>query len=145
MNAKHRECFLPIKWSKVFFNIRPMSRIASHSIGCIMNSQNSIYLTIWKVQIHKIPFGLAQAPAYFQELMTGVLTDFMFAITYLDDIIIFSRTAEEHLSYIKQVFEKMRNAHLSIKLSKCHFFTKEIQYLRHILSTKVIRPLPSKT
>ena len=46
----------------------------------------------------KVPFGLAQAPAYFQELMTGVLKVHMFAITYLDDIIIFSRTAEEHLS-----------------------------------------------
>ena len=66
-----------------------------------------------------------QAPAYFQELMTGVLKDFTFAITYLDDIIIFSKTAEEHLSHIKQVFEKLKNVHLSIKLSKCHFFPKE--------------------
>ena len=56
--------------------------------------------------------------------MTGVLKDFIFAITYLDDIIIFSRPAEEHLSHIKQVFEKLKNAHLSMKLSKCHFFTK---------------------
>ena len=68
----------------------------------------------------------------------------MFPSTYLDNIIIFSRTAEEHLSHIKQVFEELRNAHLSMKLSKCHFFTKEIQYLRHILSTKGIIPLPSK-
>ena len=77
--------------------------------------------------------------------MAGVLKDFTFAIAYLDDIIIFSRMAEEHLSHIKQVFEKLRNAHFSMKLSKCHFFTTEIQYLRHILSTKGIRPLPSKT
>ena len=86
-----------------------------------------------------------QAPAYFQELMTGVLKDFSFTITYLDDIIIFSRMAEEYLSHIKQVVEKLRNAHLSMKLSKCHFFTKEIQYLGHILSTKGFRLLPSKT
>ena len=93
----------------------------------------------------KVPFGLMQAPAYFQELMTGVLKDFSFAIAYLDDFIIFSRTAEEHLSHIKQVFEKLRNAHLLMKLSECHFFTKEIQYLGHILSTNGIRPLPSET
>ena len=86
-----------------------------------------------------------QAPAYFQELMTGILKDLSFTIAYLDDIISFSRTAEEHLNHIKQVFKKLWNAHLSMKLSKCHFFTKEIQYLRHILSTKGIRPLPSKT
>ena len=77
--------------------------------------------------------------------MTGILKDFNFAIAYLDDIIIFSRTVEQHLDHIKQVFEKLRSIHLSMKLSKCHFFTKEIQYLGHILSTKGIRPLPSKT
>ena len=52
-----------------------------------------------------------QAPVYFQEPMTGILKDFSFVITYLDDIIIFSRMAEEHLSHIKQVFwKKWRNA-----------------------------------
>ena len=86
----------------------------------------------------KVPFGLTQAPAYFQELMTGILKDFNFAIAYLDDIIIFSTTVEEHLFYIKQVFEKLCTAKLSMKFSKCHFFTKEIQYLGHILSTKGI-------
>ena len=56
-----------------------------------------------------------------------------------------SSSVEEHLSHIKHIFEKLRNAHLSMKFSKCHFFTKEIQYHGHILSTKGIRPLPSKT
>ena len=77
--------------------------------------------------------------------MTGILKEFDFTITYLDDLIIFSRTVEEHLLHIKQVFEKLRNAKLSMKLSKCHFFTKEIQYLEHILCTKGIQPLPSQT
>ena len=74
----------------------------------------------------KVPFGLAQAPAYFQELMTGILKNFHFAIAYLDDIIIFSRTAEEHLLHIKKVFEKLCTAKCSMKLIKCHFFSKEI-------------------
>ena len=55
----------------------------------------------------KVPFGFAQAPAYFQELMTEILKDFNFAIAYLDDIIIFSRIAEEYLSHIRQVSEKL--------------------------------------
>ena len=88
---------------------------------------------------------LAQTPAYFQESMTGILKDINFAIAYLDDIIIFSRTAEKHLSHIKKVFEKPHTTKLSMKLSKNHFFSKEIQYLGHILSTKDIHPLPSKT
>ena len=89
-----------------------------------------------KYEYVKVPFGLAQAPAYFQELMRGILKDFNFAIAYLDDIIIFSSTAEEHLSHIRKVFEKLQLAKLSMKLSNCHFFSKEIQYLGHILSTK---------
>ena len=50
-----------------------------------------------KYEYVKVPFGLAQAPAYFQELMAGILKDFNFAIAYLDDIIIFSKTPQEHL------------------------------------------------
>ena len=76
--------------------------------------------------------------------MTVILKEFNFAIAYLDEIIIFSTTAEEHLSHIKQVFEKLHTAKLSMKFSKCYFFTKDIQYLGHILSTKGIQPVPSK-
>ena len=53
-----------------------------------------------KFEYVKVPFGLAQALAYFQELMTGILKDFPFAIAYLDDIILFSKTPQEHLSHI---------------------------------------------
>ena len=98
-----------------------------------------------KYRYIKVPFVLMQAPAYFQDLMRGVLKDFSFTIAYLRDIIFFSRTAEKYLNHIKQVFRKLQNAHLSMKHSKCHFYTTEIKYLRHILSTTGIRLLPSKT
>ena len=100
---------------------------------------------IGKFEYIKVPFGLAQAPAYFQELMTGILKDFPFTIAYLDDIIILSKTPQEHLSHICMVFEKFQTANLSMKKSKCNFFSKEIQYIGHILSTTGIQPLPSKT
>ena len=77
-----------------------------------------------------------------KKLMTGILKDFNLANAYMDDIIIFSRTVEEQLDHMKQVFEKLRRTHLSMKLSKCYFLMKEIQYLGHILSSKGIRPLP---
>ena len=64
--------------------------------------------------------------------MTGILKDFSFAIAYLDDIIIFSKTPQEHLSHIRKIFEKLRSAKLSMKMSKCNFFLS-------------IQPLPSKT
>ena len=84
-----------------------------------------------KFEYVKVQFGLAQAPAYFQELMTGILNT---AIAYLDNIIIFSKTPQEHLSHICMVFEKLKSANLSMKKSKCSFFSKEIQYLGHIFS-----------
>ena len=58
-----------------------------------------------KYEYVKGPLGLAQAPAYFQEFMTNILKDFNFAIAYLDDIIIFSKTWEEHLTHIRQVLK----------------------------------------
>ena len=96
-----------------------------------------------KFEYVKVPFGLAQAPAYFQELMTGILKGFPFAKGYLDDIIIFSKTPQEHLPHICMVFKKLKSAKLSMKKSKCSFFSKEIQYLGHILSTTGIWPLPA--
>ena len=98
-----------------------------------------------KSEYVKVLFRLAQAPAYFQEHMTGILKDFPFTIAYLDDIIIFSKTPQEHLSHICMVFEKLKSANLSMKKSKCSFFSKEIQYLGHILSATGIQALPSKT
>ena len=77
--------------------------------------------------------------------MTGVLKDLPFAMAYLDNIIIYSSTPEDHLEHIKTVFKKLHHAKLSMKLSKCHFFTKEIQYLEHILGVEGIKPVPAKT
>ena len=96
-----------------------------------------------KYKYLKVLFGLAQAPVYFQELMTKVPKDLPFAIAYLDDII-YSQTAKEHLDHLQQVFHKLCDAKLYMKLSKSHFFNKEIQYLDHVLSTTCIKPLPSK-
>ena len=122
-------------------------RAGYHHIGLTTDSIPKTAFTspFGKYEYIKVPFRLAQAPAYFQELMTGVLKDLPFTMAYLDDIIIYSSTPEEHLKHIKTVFEKLRHAKLSMKLSKCHFFTKEIQYLGHILGIEGIKPVPAKT
>ena len=122
-------------------------RAGYHHIGLATDSIPKTAFTspFGKYEYVKVPFGLAQVPAYFQELMTGVLKDLPFAMAYLDDIIIYSSTPEEHLEHIRTVFKKLCDAKLSMKLSKCHFFAKEIQYLGHILSTEGIKPVPAKT
>ena len=122
-------------------------RAGYHHIGLTTDSIPKTVFTspFGKYEYIKVPFGLAQALAYFQELMTGVLKDLPFAMAYLHDIIIYSSTREEHLEHIKTVFKKLCHAKLSMKLSKCHFFAKEIQYLGHILGIEGIKPVPAKT
>ena len=67
--------------------------------------------------------------------MNEVLKDLPLAIAYLDDIIVYSKTAKEHLEHLQQVFYKLHNAEFTTKLNKCHFFVKKIQYLGHVLSS----------
>ena len=98
-----------------------------------------------KCEYLKVPFGLAQALAYFKKLRNKILKDLPFTIAYLDDIIIYSKTAKEHLDHLQQVFQKICDAELTMKLSKGHFCAIEIQYLGHILSNTGIKQLPSKT
>ena len=143
--AQGRRHIFQIEWSYVFFHFGSLSRIPSYSPGQVIHTKNCLQFSFGKYEYIKVLFGLAQAPAYFQELMTGILKDFPFAMAYLDYIIIFSRTPQEHLTHIHMVFEKLRTANLSMKKSKCNFFLKEIQYLGHILSATSIPPLPSKT
>ena len=98
-----------------------------------------------KYEFNTVPFGLAQAPAYFQQLISMVLQDCRdFAMAYLDDIIIFSRTLEEHLKHIEIIFQKLKVADLKLKESKCDFFKSEIHYLGHLISDRGIQPLPEK-
>ena len=98
-----------------------------------------------KYQFEAVPFGLAQAPAYFQQLISMVLQDCSeFMMAYLDDIIIFSRNEHEHLKHIQIIFQKLIDAGLKLKESKCDFFKKEIHYLGQLISSEGIHPLPEK-
>ena len=68
-----------------------------------------------KYEFLMVPFSLAQAPACFQLLMNQVLEGLNFAMTYLDDIIIFSNSEEEHLIHLEEVFRQLREAGLKMK------------------------------
>ena len=88
-----------------------------------------------------VPFGLAQAPAYFQLLMNKVLKGLKFAMTYLDNIIIFSQDELQHLEHLEIVFSHLREAGLKMKRSKCDFFKSEIHYLGHLISPEGNQPI----
>ena len=81
-------------------------------------------------QWNVVPFGLAMAVNTFQYLMSQVLTGLnSFVFTYLDDILIFSKSWEEHLKHLNIVFNRFKSAGLKFKLSKCHFFKIHLHYL----------------
>ena len=98
-----------------------------------------------KYQWNVVPFGLATTVSTFQYLMSKVLTGLnQFAFTYLDDVLIFSKSWEEHLQYLNTVFNRLKTANLKIKLSKCQFFKSQLHYLVYKISADGLELLPEK-
>ena len=92
-------------------------------------------------EFNVMPFGLSNAPAVFQELMSVVLQGCNnFATAYLDDIMIFSSTLEEHLEHLSLIFGKLRQHNLKLKLKKCCFLKIETNYLGFVISENGIKP-----
>ena len=94
----------------------------------------------------RMPFGLTNAPATFQRLMELCLGELHldWCIIYLDDIIIFSKDPDDHITRLEGVFEKLAKAGLKLKPSKCEFFRSSLKYLGHIVSKEGIATDPRK-
>ena len=92
-------------------------------------------------QCRVMPFGLANAPGIFQQLMSVVLAGLeQFSMAYLDDILIFSSNINEHLQHLQTVFERLRNHGLKLKLPKCQFMKYETKYLGFVINKNGIKP-----
>ena len=91
-----------------------------------------------------LPFGLTNAPSTFQRCMNSLFKHLPFVAVYLDDILIFSKTAEEHLDHLKQVLQIIKQESLYCKLKKCEFNQTELKFVGHIVGAKGIRPDPEK-
>ena len=103
-----------------------------------------VIASLGRYQFNRVPFGFAQAPAYFQKLINDILRGCNYAMGYLDNIIIYSRNQKEHLEHLEEIFRRLKAAGLKLKLEKCCFFKKHIQYLGHLISAEGIQPLPEK-
>ena len=91
-------------------------------------------------------FGLTNAPAYFMYLMNKVFMEYLdkFVVVFIDDIMIYSKSEEEHEEHLRLVLQKLREHQLYAKFSKCEFWIKEVSFLGHIISDGGISVDPGK-
>lgn len=94
----------------------------------------------------RMPFGLKNAPSTFQRLMNSVLKDYInkICVVYLDDILIFSTSLDEHLINLKKIFNRLRETKLKIQIDKCSFLQRQTEFLGHILTPQGVKPNPRK-
>ncbi|XP_064389549.1 uncharacterized protein LOC135337548 [Halichondria panicea] len=92
-----------------------------------------------------MPFGLHNAPATFQRTMNRVLEGCEeFAGCYIDDLVVYSKSWEEHLQHLQVVLERLQAAKLTLKPRKCQFGRREVRYLGHVIGGGKVRPDPQK-
>ena len=94
----------------------------------------------------RVPFGLANAPSAFANLIGAVLhgLQYKFCLAYLDDIIIYSSTIEEHLEHLQIVFKRLEEAGLKLKPTKCSYLCKQLDFLGHVISANGVSVCPDK-
>ena len=137
--------YAQLKGVKIFTTLDLRSGYYHIELGQSSHAKTAFVTPFGKYEFNMVPFGLAQAPAYFQALINKVLKGLhKFAMAYLDDIIIFSKSKEEHLEHLRIIFQRLKAAGLKLKRSKCDFMKKHIQYLGHLISEEGIQPLPEK-
>jgi hypothetical protein len=90
-------------------------------------------------------FGLTNAPAYFMYLMNKVFMEYLdkFVVVFIDDILVYSTSEEEHEEHLRLTLQKLRENRLYAKLSKCEFWMKQVAFLGHVISKGGISVDPS--
>ena len=139
------ELYTKLSGVKIFSALDLTSGYYHIKLGKASHAKTTLVTPFGKWEFNMVPFGFTQAQAYFQALISKVLEGLShFAIVYLDDIIIFSKTEEEHLQHLEIIFEKLHYTGLKLKRSKCSFMKMHIEYLGHLISEKGIEPMPDK-
>ena len=93
-----------------------------------------------------MPFGLTNAPAAFMDLMHRVFQPYLdqFVVVFIDEILIYSKTEEEHEDHLRTVLQALREHQLYAKFSKCKFWLTEVKFVGHVVSASVVSVDPEK-
>ena len=99
-----------------------------------------------KYEFNVMSFGLTNAPAYFMNMMNKVFMEELdkFVVVFIDDILIYSETAEEHAEHLRIVLENLRQNQLYAKFSKCEFWLEKVAFLGHVLTAEGVVVDPAK-
>ena len=138
------EIYARLKGSKVYSGFDAKSGYHHMELSTKARPKSAFVTPTDKYEFTRCPFGLTQAPAYFQRLINKVLVGLDFAFGYLDNILIHSPDVPTHLIHMRQLFQRLREADLKLNREKCNFFKSHIQYLGHLISGEGIEPLPEK-
>jgi hypothetical protein len=92
----------------------------------------------------RMPFGLRNAAQSFQRFIDEVIRDLPFCYAYIDDILVFSKSTNEHNTHLKALFTKLTDYGITINPDKCVFATQELDFLGYKVSTQGVTPLPNK-
>jgi hypothetical protein len=154
--------------------MRLPSRTSTHCIGLMICSINSVVCVFSKIDLQSgylqlkirecdilktafisrygmyeytvMSFGLTNAPAYFMYLMNKVFMEYLdkFTVVFIVDILVYSRTKEEHEEHLRLALQKLREHRLYTKLRKCEFWLKQVAFLGHVILKGGITEDPSK-
>ena len=155
-------CWLNSRTKKDAYPLPWMQETMESMVGARFFSTMDLKLGFWQVKMAKdsqqytafmvgsmgvyeflrMPYGLCNALATFQRLMQNCLGELnlTYALIYLDDVIVFSRTEEEHLHHLRVVFGQFLEHGLKLKPSKCHFLQDQIRFLGHEISANGMKP-----
>ena len=88
-----------------------------------------------------MPYGLKNAPSHFQRSMNLLLADLLdkCVLVYMDDILIYSKTADDHVAHVKAVFERLATKNWHVKEKKCALFLPEVEFLGHVVSAEGVK------
>jgi hypothetical protein len=130
------DLFYQLKNEKIFSNIDLRSGYHQVRIKYEDINTTAFRTRYGNYEFTMVPFGLSNAPTIFMCLMNGVFGEYLykFVIVFFDDILIYSKSEEEHEQHLKMVLQVLREHHLYSKLSKCSFYKNQIHYLGHIIS-----------